>query len=217
MSISNRHQVVPFVAGKSEPMTQQRLAKIGYKNTSKTPAKFPSVCVSVPFIDALTFEQFQRIATHVGSMLENAQDGIIRSLYESSDGKITEIADTDIDFDACVSYLDTAARGDRMTKEYLEQWFDSQVRDNLFVVIADKLGFSDITPEVEVTVEKHLAGYKVLISSLAGGKTILKPNQITAVQKALALASVDDDVSLKLNARLVAMAAKPKIEDLLEL
>ena len=218
MSISNRHTVNQFVSGKSEPMSGQRLSKVGYKTTAKQTAKFPSVCASIPFIQTQDINHnLDALIPHIRSMLENAQDGIFRSLYESSDGTLTAVSDDDLSVQACIAFLNAENQGSRLTKEFLEQWFDSQMRDNLFVVIADKLGFSDITTDVEVTVNKHLAGYKGLISSLAGGKTILQPNQITSLTKALELCSIEDDTSSKLRVRLIAMSAKPKIEELLEL
>lgn len=217
MSISNRHTVNLFVAGKSAPMSDQRLAKVGYKSTAKNPAKFPSICVSVPMFAEFEPEQIDRLGPYIIQMLENAQDGVIRSLYESRDGNLTEVSDDDICLDACISYLEAESTGGRLTKEYLEQWFDASVRDNLFVCIAEKLGFDEITPDVEVTVNKHVAGYKAMIASLSGGKTFYQEPQIKGLLRALEVSSVDDDTSKKLNVRLKGMLNRPKIEDLLGL
>lgn len=217
MSISNRHSINGFIAGKSAPMSDQRLAKVGYKSTVKNPAKFPSVCASVPFITELDEGQFERLQPYIVQMLENAQDGIFRSLYESSGGLLDAISDDDICIDACISYLEAESTGGRLTKEYLEQWFDTSVRDNLFVCIAEKLGFSEITADVEETVNKHIAGYKAMIASLSGGKTFYQEPQIKGLLRALEVSSVDDDTSKKLNVRLKGMLNRPKIEELLGL
>ena len=219
MSISNRHPVNKFTAGKSEPMHGQRLAKVGYKSTQKTPAKYPSVCASIPMIAPLNLseQQLESLTPHIITLLESAQDGIFRSLYESSDGTMAELADADISIDACISYLEAESQGSRLTKEYLESWFDQMVKDNLTVVIATKLGYDLSTPEQELTVSKHLNGYRGLITALAGGKTMLQSTQIDGLLRVLEVASVDDETSQKLIARLVAMKNKPKIEDLLEL
>lgn len=217
MSISNRHQVNGFVSGKSQPMSDQRLSKVGYKSTAKNAAKFPSVCASVPLITELFEDQLTRLQPYIVTMLENAQDGIFRSLYESSGGTLDAVSDDDISIDSCIAFLEAESTGGRLNKEYLEQWFDAQMKDNLFVVIADKLGFSEITPDVEVTVGKHLNGYRGLISSLAGGKTFLQDNQIHSLLRALEVSSVDDDTAMKLNTRLKGMLNKPKIEELLGL
>lgn len=218
MSISNRHSVNPFIAGKSEAMVDQRLAKIGYKSTVKNPAKYPSVCVSVPMVqEHFSEQQIEALVPHIRMMIENAQDGIIRSLYESSDGTLKEVPDTDITVEACLAFLNAESEGGRLTKQFLEQWFDTQLKDNLFVVIADKLKFTDITLAVEETVGKHIAGYRGLFSALAGGKTFLQPVQINGLLKALEVSSVDDDTSGKIRTRLENMLNRPKIEELLEL
>lgn len=217
MSITNRHRINLFVAGKSVAMADQRLARVGYKATVKTPAKYPSVCVSVPVIAEFTEEQIQALGPHIIQMLENAQDGIIRSLYESRDGTLSEVSDDDISIDSCIAFLEAESTGGRLTREYLEQWFDQMMKENLTVVIATKLGFEELNPEQMGTINQHLSGYRGLISSLAGGKTLLQEHQIRGIQKALEVSSVDDETGKKLSARLHAMLNRPKIEELLEL
>jgi hypothetical protein len=217
-NISNRHIINAFVSGKSEPLSGQRLAKVGYKSSKANPAKFPSICVSVPQIDpAPVLENINRLLPFIGTMLENAQDGIIRSLYESADGSLSGVNDDEISIDACIAFMSAEASGGRLTIEFLNGWFDQNVKDNLTVVVADKLGFDLSTPEMEQTVGKHVKVYRDLIASLSGGKTILTSVQIVGIRRALEVSSVDDDTSSKLLARLTAMENKPKIEDLLAL
>lgn len=217
MSISNRHPVNPFIAGSSEAMSDQRLAKVGYKSTKKTPAKFKSVCASVPAIAELAPEQIQKLLPFICDMLESAQDGIFRSLYESADGMLEVLTDDDISVDACISYLSAEKSGDRLNKEMLERWFDEQMLDNLTVVIAEKLGFDLSTPDQLVTIGKHTNAYRGMISALSGGKTMYAANQIQGLKKALEVSSVDDEIGKKLMARLVQMESKPKMEELLDL
>jgi len=52
MSISNRHPLNPFTSGASQALAGQRLAKIGYKSSKTAPARYPSVCASIPPIDS---------------------------------------------------------------------------------------------------------------------------------------------------------------------
>lgn len=217
MSISNRHPVNPFIAGKSEPMTDQRLSRVGYKSTAKNPAKYLSVCASIPQITELDEEQLDRLLPYIVQMLEVAQDGIFRSLYESSDAHLEAISDDDISVNSCISYLEAESTGGRLTKEYLETWFDIQMAQNLTVVIADRLKFDDPNPDQLVVIGKHVSGYRGLFSSLAGGKTLLQPSQISGLIKALEVSSTDDDTSKKLTQRLTSMLNRPKIEELLEL
>ena len=218
-NISNRHQVVPFVAGKTSPLSGQRLSKVGYKPSKKSPARFPSVCASVPKImdEWITADNCLRMNEHIKTMLESAQDGILKSLYESSDGNISGVNDEDISFDSCVAFMDAEAAGDRLTIESINQWFDSQVRDNLTVIIAERLKFDMSTPEQESTIAQHVAGYRGLLASLSGGKTFLQPVQISGLKRALDVSSVDDDVSKKLYARLEKMEKPTPIKELLDL
>lgn len=216
--ISNRHTVNPFVAGKSEALMGQRLAKIGYKKTANMPNPLPSVCVSVPQIDPDSIlGNINRLLPYIADMLEGTQDKVIRSLYEASHGSLLSVSDDELSMSACIGFLETESSGSRLTVEFLESWFDSQCKDNLTVVIADKLGFDLSTPEQEKTVEKHVNGYRGLITSLSGSKTILQPNQIKACRTVIGLVSDDSVTVSRLTARLDAMEKKEKIEDLLEL
>jgi hypothetical protein len=217
-NISNRHSISAFVSGKSQPLSGQRLAKVGYKSTKQNSAKYPSICVSVPQIDPTALESnLTALLPHLATMIENAQDGIIRSIYESRDGNLSEVADEEISVEACIQFLNAEATGGRLTIEFLNGWFDSQISDNLTVVVADKLGLDLSTPEQEKTVGKRVKVYRELIASLSGGKTILTPMQIAGIRRALEVSSVDDETSVKLLARLTQMESKPKMEELLAL
>ena len=216
-TISNRHSVLPFVAGTSAPLSGQRLAKVGYKKTAAMPNPPASVCASVPMIQpADVLDKVQRLLPYIGAMLESAQDGILRSLYESSDYSLSSVSDDDISVDACISYLAAEAAGDRLKKDAILQWFDSEVAENLTILVAEKLGFSDLTPDAEKTVAKHVGIYRDLIGMLAGGKTILEPKQIRGCRTAISLASSADRISARLNDRLTAMESK-KVVDILDL
>ena len=214
------HLVTRFESGKSEPLTGQRLAKVKYKTTAKQVAKFPNICASVPSIkgeDILNYEA--ELIPHVRALLETAQDGILRSLYESSDGTLSQVQDSEISIPECIKFLEAESQGSRLTKEIISAWFDSSVKDYLFVIIGEKLRYSmegELTQEQELTINKHLNGYRGLYESLAGGKTILQPVQISSLNKVLELVDTSD-IGDKLKNRLDAMLNKPKIEELLEL
>ena len=225
-NVSTAHTVNKFVAGKSEALSGQRLAKVGYKSTAKNPAKFASVCASVPYIlnDPIK-DNMEALIPHIRTMLENAQDGVIRSLYESSDGTLTQVTDQDISIQACINFLEAESQGSRLTKEYLQEWFKNTVQEPLSFVIGIKLGFVpadaesfDVTEAQAATIEKACNGYRDLFASLAGGKTMLQEKQIDSLIKALDMTETSDEIGNKLRARLDAMKVKPKqIEELLEL
>jgi hypothetical protein len=218
-NVSNVHNIVPFVAGKTNPFSGQRLAKVGYKNTEKNPAKFPSVAVSVPQINPDHIqENLQSLLPYIVSMLENVQDSVIRSLYESKDGKLTQVLDSDISVQACIAFLESEAAGDRLKKEHIESWFDRVCAENTFTLIAEKLGYTndDLTDEQVKTVEKHVKVYRDILSMLSGGRTVLTPVQIKSCRTVIEVSEDDSGIGQKLLARLKAMET-PKVSEMLEL
>lgn len=212
------HLVTHFDSAKSQALSGQRLAKIRYKTTKAQAAKFPSVCVSVPpLADAEIMDNLPALKVHVRAMLEAAQDGVIRSLYEVSDGNLSSVQDSDISVLACIGFLNAESEGGRLTKDMIDSWFDSNLGEYVTALIVEKLGYSDdLSPEQEHTVGRHVRGYKDMYSALAGGKTIYQPNQIGSLRRVLALVD-QDEIAGKLEARLVGMLSKPKMEELLEL
>lgn len=218
-NVSNVHDVVPFVAGKTNPLTGQRLAKVGYKSTAKNPARFASVAVSVPPINSDDVSSsINELMPYIVGMLEGVQDSVIRSLYEGKDGKLTQVTDSDISVQACIAYLESEAAGDRLKKEHIEAWFDRVAKENTFTLIAEKLGFTgdDLTDEQVKTVEKHVKVYRDILSMLSGGRTILTPVQIKSCRTVIEVSEDESGIGQKLLARLKAMES-PKIVDCLEL
>jgi hypothetical protein len=219
--ISNRHTVVPFVAGKTQAFENQRLAKVGYKTTKKSKAKYPNIAVSVPKIqDSDIVENVDSLIPYIRPFLELAQNGIIRSLYESADGVLKEIGDDDISVSACIQYLEAESTGGRLTKEMIAEWFDENLSDNLFVTVAEKLKFdTDNGPNEEQTavINKHVKVYKEVLSMLAGGKTLLQPAQIKGCKVALGLDTTDSEIGKKLMNRLVSMEKPKMTAEMLEL
>lgn len=218
--ISNRHNVVAFESGKSKPFQDQRLAKVGYKTSTdkvtkkEIPAKFPSVCASIPEISGWTEQQNQRLRPYFVTLLEDTQDKIFRSLYESSDGSLSNIGDDDLSIDQCISYLESEATGDRLTKEKIGEWFDSSLRDNLTVVICEKLQTEDLE---DSRVGQHLTGYRQLFCSLSKDSGSLQEAQVKGLRNAITVCAVDDEIGKKLASKLDGMMNRPKLADLLEL
>jgi hypothetical protein len=218
-AISNRHNVRLFVSGESKPYLGQRLAKVGYKSTKQTPAKYPSICVSLPQveIDDDTYichqAEFSQI---IRTALENAQDGILRSLYESSSGQLKSVSDDELSVQACIAFIQSENNGGRLTTEMIGAWFDSTVSPVLTLIIAEKLKFDDMTEEQMAVIGKHLNGYRGLMCSLSSGATILTPSQIQNLRNLLT--KLDDDaISTRLALRLDNMSQKKSVEELLEI
>lgn len=218
-NVSNRHAVVPFVAGTSRPLTGQRLARAGFKLTEKMKAAgktaLPSVCASVPQIDPGAVHEYLRdLLPHIGNMLEKAQDEILRSKYESSGGVCSDITDEEISIPACIAFLNAENTGSRLSAETIGQWFDTALTDGLTVLIADKLGFDLSTPEQETTVAKHVKNHRDVLGMLAGKNVILAPRQISAISNMLELAE-EDTMHQKLSAKLTALTARKDEEFLI--
>lgn len=213
-NVSNVHDIVPFVAGKTNPLTGQRLAKVGYKSTAKNPAKYKSVAVSVPHVAVQDIrDNLDALLPYIGTMLEATQDSVIRSLYENAKGELKQVTDSDISVQACIAFLESEAAGERLKKEHIEAWFDRVCVDNCFTLIAEKLGYSgdDLTPEQGATVDKHVKVYKDILSMLAGGKTILTPVQIRSCKTVIEVSEDDSGIGEKLMMRLKNMES-PKVQ-----
>ena len=211
-NISNTHNVTPFVSGTSKPLHGQRLIKVGFKKTDKIPNPLPSVCVSVPFhsADMVSPENLQQLLPYIGTMLENAQDGIVRTLYESSNGVKNTIHDDEIGFSAILGYLENEKSGGKLSAEKVAKWFTEQIEENLIVVFADKLGFTsdDLTENQLAVINKHIAGNRDLLCSLTGHKVILQENQINGLRRVLELAVDRDNVWSQLSSKLNDQSAK---------
>jgi hypothetical protein len=220
-NVSNVHGIAPFTSGKSVALTGQRLTRISFKQTEKMKAAgivaLPSVCASVPTltVDALT-PYTAELMPHLLALVEKTQDEIIRTKVETSKGQATSVHDDEISVSACIAYLNAESAGSRLSGETIGAWFDSMLNDSLTVVIAEKLGFELSTPEQIATVEKHVKNHRDVLMMLAGKNVILAPRQESAIRNMLALCMDDDDtMAKKLNARFVALTAKPEVEFLI--
>lgn len=208
MSISTRHSIVPFVAGTTVAMTDQRLAKVGYKTTKKTPAKFQSVAVSLPALQ-ITPEDCVKAMPYIATMFANAQDGIVRSLYESSGGTLREVSDDDVSVASCLAFMEAEENGSRLTVETIKSWFTTELSDYVQVMIAEKLKFAaPLNADQSKVVAKHTASVQDVICSLSGGKTSLTDKAIAGCRIYLALGDSDDEMISRLSARLDAMEKK---------
>lgn len=222
-NVSNVHDVKLFKAG-DKALSGQRLAKVGYKSTKKAKAKYPNVAVSVPPIElgSISDEQRVQLNPYLVRILEDAQDGIIKSLYESKDGTLKTVRDEEISVDACIGFLKAESEGNRLTLELIGQWFDSELSESLMVVLAEKLGFIpsdtqdgadiELTADQTTVVDKHLRVHKELFSSLAGGATILAEKQIKGLKNALQYADERSLIAGKLMGRLESMERKTSEE-----
>lgn len=151
--ISNRHQVTTLEKN-SKPLSGQRLARViakADKNGNYPSANLTkSVCVSIPPIStALVSESINFLLPHIVNMLSAVQDSIIRE-YIIEYGHDT-VSDDIISVDKCVEFLDASAKGNRLTKEYLEIWFTETYSESAAEFIATAMKFN-----VETLTEQEL-------------------------------------------------------------
>ena len=218
-NVSNRHAVVPFIAGTSKPLSDQRLCKAGFKLTEKMKKEgkkaLPSVCASVPALDTGAVSvMVTELMPHIVAMLEKAQDEILRAKYEAAGGVCTEITDEELSIPQCIAYLNAEGAGSRLSVESIGIWCDRELTDALTVTIADKLGFDLSTPEQEQTVAKHVKNHRDVLCMLAGKNVVLAPRQISAIKNMLDMAP-EDTMHGKLSAKLAALTAAAQEQEFL--
>lgn len=125
MSIGQNHVVSKLEKNSKALASDQRLARViakknkegSYESEFLTESK----CVSVPLINELTQSQLNALMPHICGMVQNAQDEIIRELIITQGA--TSVNDAQISVDECIKYLDDAAKGNRVTSEYMQKWF----------------------------------------------------------------------------------------------
>lgn len=123
--ISNTHQFTPLTKT-STALSGQRLVRVIAKADRN--GKYPSahltesLCVSVPRIgmDDIA-ECIERFIPHLISLCEGVQDKIARE-YRIESGR-NEIQGELLSVDAILGYLEADAAGNRVSKEYLQEWF----------------------------------------------------------------------------------------------
>lgn len=123
--ISNTHQFNKLEKN-STALSGQRLVRLIAK--ANRDGKYASehlnesLCVSIPRIsDESIVNVIDRLIPHIVRMCEDAQDKIIRE-YRIESGR-NEVMESVFDIDAVVGFLAADAAGDRVTKEYLAEWF----------------------------------------------------------------------------------------------
>lgn len=223
-NISNRHNVVAFISGKSEALTGQRLTIAKYKSTAKTPAKFPNVCASIPLLEVTenVLTENPGLLGHVTEWLLSKQDDVFKSVYESHGGTLSSIGDNELDISSIIGYLNAESVSGRLTKESIESWYALECKGIIYVNAAIKKGFIGAdADDLEVITENqrtHLElvcnSYRDLFSGLAGGTTKYAPPVQESLNKMLSQCA-DSPMVERLVGRLESMAVAKDFADLL--
>lgn len=153
--VSNIHQFAPLDKD-SKPLDGQRLVRIIAKKNREGEYQSEhlqgSLCVSVPWVDQdAVVSVIDKLMPHVMGMVRDTQDKIIRE-FRIEHGR-NEVPGHIFDMNAVVAYLDADAAGDRVTSEYLQEWFmDSyaQIASDWIKVAIDGAAQSVIDAKVNV-------------------------------------------------------------------
>lgn len=139
------------------------------------------------------------------NMLEGYQDKIIRKVTDNGRSPI----DADININAIVTFIEEeqeASGEGRLTKEKVEQWFDTSLSDRLTVAFAEKLGVAEEpTEEQAAKIAAAIKTYRDKLSALSGGKTSYNEETCKKLSDALKLADENDSLAVRFNKRLAKM------------
>lgn len=218
------HSVVSYDPKSSRAFTGQRLAKFSWKtgtdkNSPYYNIKRESKCVSVPVITGEeVIGNIEVLIPHVVSFLAGVQDKIMREILDSGNN-VVSITNESISIAAITEWLESNDDSGRITKEMVGTWFDSNISDNLAVVLADRLGVSEVPSDADSDkIMRTVAVFKDRISALAGGKTMYEVKVCNSLKSALELAESGDVMKERFIARLDKMILSAgKDMDMLEL
>lgn len=224
-NVSTSHNVVSFVSGKSEALTGQRLTVAKYKSTAKQAARFGNVCASIPVL-TVTEELFldhPGILGHVSNWLQEKQDAVFKSVYESHGGSLSSVNDAELDIPAIIGFLNAQSVSGRLTKESIEAWYMEECAGIIQVQAAIKKGYigADSADEELTLSDAQLAditkvsnAYKDLFSGLAGGTTRYSAQIQESLSKMLGFCA-DSVMTERLSTRLESMKEQKDYADIL--
>lgn len=200
-SISQTHNV-EILTDNSKALDGQRLSRITFKTPTdkKDDASYKrpvARCVSVPVVTLMI--QPDCIAAALQAAYEELQDAVIRDIIVNdlqygpagSDGKLRAISihDDQISYEAIAAYSARVSVSGKLSKEVLNNWFDSDLKDQLTLALAAVLQLPDepSAPEqqrLNAAVDQH----RNMISALASPKSSLPENICKQLKKAVSLA-----------------------------
>jgi hypothetical protein len=225
--ISSRHQVLPFVSGKSSALTGQRMLKIGYKESKGKKAKFPPHFASVPKLasfaelaETITGKNLLAIEEYLIETLEKAQNETGKALFEKANGKLAGLDDSDIDLAAINAFLsETSSSSGRLTKELITQWFDSCLAENLAVLIAGKFKLPDSPESLKnPSVVQQINILRANFEAFSNPNAVFSELQMKNVKSGLQLSDDEEHfVQRKIIARITEMEKPIVVEEAIDL
>lgn len=165
--VSTTHSFVKLERN-TAPLHGQRLSRLIAKADRN--GKYPSdnlvesLAVSIPIVsDMEVVDAIDTLLPHVKGWIQGVQDALIRE-FRIEHGR-NEVPEDAFSVAACVAWLDDNAKGDRVTKEYLAEWFAENYADKCAAWI------HSIAPGMaEDTVSAKVAVMRDMISAWASPK-----------------------------------------------
>jgi hypothetical protein len=185
-----------------------RLVKCLYKTNKQTgKAAGENSYILVPeshLSEEVIVSQIKALAPFVSAWLQSVEDVIIKDAHKS--GSIG-FADSFLSLDKITDYLESSGQSNRLNKEKIENWFNSDMQEPLIAAFADKMGLSDEPSETELERLLEISQvYKAKFASLASGKTMYKKEEAELLQKALDVTGAKDSIiGGRFNSRLEGM------------
>lgn len=197
--VSNVHSFVKLTKD-AKPMMDQRLVRLIAKGENKHANLAESLAVSIPRVDQeQAIAVIDRLIPHVVGMVQDAQDKIIRE-WRIEHGR-DEIPESVFSVDECVAWLDANAAGDRVSAEYLTEWFGEEYMTAAQRYISEALGVDIVNGEVPEIVQQKCNVLRDMFTGFAS------PKYSPAIPKLRAMIKFTKSVR-ELDARMSAIETK---------
>ena len=187
-----------------------RLVKCLYKLNKKTQTVAgENSYILVPeshLSEQVMVENAAMLAPYVAAYFQSVEDGMIKE-YHKKAGK--GFSDSFLSLAKILESLDNAGQGDRLNKEKIEAWFNSDMQEGLVEAFAAKMNIGTDSEPSELELEKLAAitgVYRAKFASLASGKTAYRKEEAEQLQKALEVTrNVDSVLGARFYGRLEKM------------
>ncbi len=174
----------------------KRLVKCLYKTNKKTQTVGGiNSYILVPdthLNESLLVEQAATLTPYLAAFLQDQEDLIVKEHHKNG-GK--GFSDSFLSLSKILERLDATGQSNRLNKDKIEAWFQSDVSEMLQVAFAEKMALSDTPTQAEMDKLAQITEvYKAKFASLASGKTAYQKEEAELLQKALTVTQSDKSV-----------------------
>lgn len=182
------------------------------KKDDKTYSRPVARCVSVPHVVLMI--QPDSIKAALTACYEELQDAVIREIIvqaleagpTDSTGKlrVITVSDEQLSYEAVAAYSARVAVSGKLSAKVLQDWFDTDLKDNLTVALAAVLKLPDEpTSDQLAKLEAAVMQHRSMIASLASPKAQMPEKLTKQLNRAVMLAEqskIRDSITAKLAA-----------------